>query len=125
METNTKLGDSVYFHAGNTLDVNLFVPSVLDWGGRGLVVRQDAAFPGPVATKLAVAGSGRIDLRVRVPSWTAGARVLVNGVEQDSVAAGSYARIDRHWVSGDVVELSLLTASCRVRAPAAHLASRM
>ena len=31
IETNTKLMDSIYFHNGTTLTVNLFMPSVLTW----------------------------------------------------------------------------------------------
>lgn len=110
MEIHTRHGDSIYFHAGNTLYVNLFIPSVLSWAGRGVSVRQDTTFPESAATRLTVTGSGRIDLRVRVPSWACGARLLVNGVAQSAVVPGTYARVDRHWVSGDVVELSLSTS---------------
>ncbi|MER5642966.1 beta-L-arabinofuranosidase domain-containing protein [Streptosporangium sp. NPDC002524] len=35
IETNTKLMDSIYFHNGTTLFVNLFAPSTLDWSQRG------------------------------------------------------------------------------------------
>lgn len=97
----TEHRDSIYFHAGNVLYVNLFVPSVLSWAGRGVLVRQDPA------TRLTITGSGWIDLRVRVPSWAQGAVLRVNGVAEQPVTAGTYARVDRHWVSGDVVDLSL------------------
>jgi hypothetical protein len=45
MESHTKLADSIYFMAGKTLYVNLFIPSVLTWSQRGLTIRQDTAFP--------------------------------------------------------------------------------
>lgn len=117
METNTKHADSVYFHSGNTLYVNLFIASVLTWPGRGITVRQDTGFPESAATKLTITGSGRIDLRVRVPSWATGAQLRVNGVAQGSVTPGSYARIDRTWDSGDVVDLSLPMALSRESTP--------
>ncbi len=117
LETGTKHGDSIYFHAGNTLYVNLFIPSVLTWAGRGMSVRQDTTFPESAATRLTITGSGRIDLRVRIPSWASGARLRVNGVAQQPVAPGTYARVDRRWVSGDVVDLSLPMALRRERAP--------
>ncbi|WP_082373344.1 beta-L-arabinofuranosidase domain-containing protein [Nocardia sp. NRRL S-836] len=117
METNTRHGGSIYFHAGNTLYVNLFIPSVLTWSGRGVSVRQDTSFPESGATRLTITGSRRIDLRVRVPSWAAGARLLVNGVEEHPATPGTYARIDRHWSSGDVVDLTLPMALRLERAP--------
>ncbi|GAA3661491.1 hypothetical protein GCM10022267_54600 [Lentzea roselyniae] len=106
IETSTKYGDSIYFHAGNVLYVNLFVPSVLHWAGRGVWVRQDTTFPESAGTRLTITGSGWIDLRVRIPSRAAGAVLRVNGVAEKPVIPGTYARVDRHWVSGDVVDLS-------------------
>ncbi|MGC7096048.1 beta-L-arabinofuranosidase domain-containing protein [Amycolatopsis lurida] len=117
METNTKHGDSIYFHAGNTLYANLFIPSVLTWPGRGLSVRQDTSFPETAATRFTITGSGRIDLRVRVPSWATGAQIRVNGTVQGAPTPGTYARIDRDWVSGDVVELSLPMALTQESTP--------
>lgn len=107
LETNTKHGDSVYLHSGNTLYVNLFIASVLTWPGRGIVVRQDTTFPDTATTRLTITGSGPIDLRVRVPSWTTGAALRVNGVPRPAPAPGTHARIDRTWASGDVVDVSL------------------
>jgi uncharacterized protein len=103
MEISTKHGDSIYFHAVNTLYVNLFVPSVLTWAGRGVSVRQSCQEPG--ATRLTITGSGRIDLRLRIPSQAVGARLLVNGVAEPPVTPGTYASVDRHWANGDVVDL--------------------
>lgn len=107
LEAGTKLGDSIYFHAGNVLYVNLFIPSVLTWAGRGVRVRQETAFPESGGTTLTITGSGWIDLRLRIPSWAEGAVLRVNGVAEKPVVPGTHARVDRHWVSGDAVELSL------------------
>ncbi|SOB88688.1 beta-L-arabinofuranosidase domain-containing protein [Streptomyces sp. 1331.2] len=110
VESNTKLMDSVYFHDGTTLTVNLFLPSVLDWTQRGITVTQTTAFPAEDTTTLKVTGSvgGTWSLRVRIPGWTSGAVVSVNGVAQ-SVAAtpGTYATLTRSWVSGDTVTVKL------------------
>jgi uncharacterized protein len=117
METNTKHGDSIYFRSGTTtLWVNLFIPSVLTWPGRGLVVRQDTGFPDTPSTRLTVTGSGAIDLRLRVPSWAVGAQLRLNGADVP-VTPGGYARLDRTWASGDVVDLSLPMALSRESAP--------
>ena len=41
----------------------------------------------------------------RIPSWTTGAKVYVNGSETGTPVAGEYMRIDRKWSDGDKVEL--------------------
>ncbi|MEV4052436.1 beta-L-arabinofuranosidase domain-containing protein [Amycolatopsis sp. NPDC049688] len=107
MESQTKFTDSVYFFTGETLYVNLFIASVLTWPGRGITVRQDTTFPASSGTKLTIGGSGHIALKIRIPRWTSGAVVKVNGVAQGSPAPGSYFTIDRTWASGDVVDVSL------------------
>ncbi|MEV6877641.1 beta-L-arabinofuranosidase domain-containing protein [Amycolatopsis sp. NPDC051128] len=107
MESQTKFADSVYFYSGETLYVNLFLASVLTWPGRGITVRQDTTFPASSGTKLTITGSGHIALKIRIPKWTSGAVVKVNGVAQGTTAPGSYFTIDRTWASGDVVDVSV------------------
>ena len=46
-------------------------------------------------------------LRLRIPAWAAGASLKVNGELQAGPAAAGFARIDRTWRAGDVVELRL------------------
>ncbi|WP_430782733.1 beta-L-arabinofuranosidase domain-containing protein [Actinoplanes sp. G11-F43] len=108
METNTKLADSVYFTDNTTtLYVNLYVPSTLTWPGRGITIRQDTTFPESTTARLTVTGSGPIDMRLRIPGWTSGAQVRVNGTLTGAPAPGTYLSVNRTWTSGDVVEISL------------------
>lgn len=69
IETNTKLMDSIYFHNGTTLFVNLFAPSTLDWSQRGITVTQTTSYPVGDTTSLQVTGnvSGSWTMRVRIP----------------------------------------------------------
>jgi uncharacterized protein len=102
--------DSIYFHDDTTLIVNLFVPSVLTWSARGITVTQSTAYPASDTTSLTVTGnvSGTWTMRVRVPAWTSGATISVNGVAQDVPATpGAYASLTRSWASGDVVTVRL------------------
>jgi DUF1680 family protein len=47
-------------------------------------------------------------LYMRIPSWCSNASISINGATQTvSFEAGSYARIERKWKQGDVVELTL------------------
>jgi DUF1680 family protein len=46
-------------------------------------------------------------LRLRIPAWAENAVILVNGKPQPSPAIGAFARIERTWKAGDIVELRL------------------
>ncbi|KOT95978.1 hypothetical protein ADK87_24480 [Streptomyces sp. NRRL F-4711] len=111
LEMHTRLMDSVYFHdGGTTLTVNLFVPSVLTWAARGITVTQTTSYPVSDTTTLRITGDagGTWALRVRIPGWTDGAVVGVNGVAQDITATpGTYATVERAWASGDTVTVRL------------------
>jgi DUF1680 family protein len=107
MESQAKFVDSIYFHSGETLYVNLFIPSVLTWPGRGISVRQDTTYPTAPSTRLTITGAGHIALRIRIPQWTTGAVVRVNGVAQTATTPGTYFTIDRTWASGDVVDVAV------------------
>ncbi len=115
METNTCHPGRIYAQSGTSLYVNLFIASELSW--RGFTVRQETSFPESGSTRLTITGSGTIDLRVRIPAWAARAQIRVNGVVQDPVTPGAYARFDRTWSSGDVVDISLPMALHRESTP--------
>ncbi|MEO3814232.1 beta-L-arabinofuranosidase domain-containing protein [Sphaerisporangium sp. B11E5] len=110
VEVNTNLMDSIYFHNGNTLTVNLFMPSVLNWSQRGITVTQTTSFPVSDTTTLQVTGnvSGSWTMRIRIPGWTSGATISVNGTQESvSTTPGTYASLTRTWTSGDTVTVRL------------------
>jgi DUF1680 family protein len=105
-----KLGDSIYHRDAEGLWVNLFIASRLDWSERGITLTQDTRFPEQAGARLTIdqAPGTAWTLRIRIPSWTAGARVLVNGKPVDAIATpGSYASIARQWKKGDRVDVEL------------------
>ncbi|XVV00721.1 beta-L-arabinofuranosidase domain-containing protein [Actinosynnema sp. CA-248983] len=110
LEVNTSLANSIYFHSGTTVTVNLYTPSTLNWSERGITVTQTTTFPVSDTTSLTVSGnvSGSWTMRLRIPSWTSGATISVNGVAQNiTTTPGSYASVTRSWAPGDVVALRL------------------
>ena len=110
LETNTKLMDSIYFHSGTTLTVNLYAPSVLTWAQRGITVTQTTTYPVGDTSTLTLAGttSGSWSIRVRIPAWTSGATVSVNGTVQNvATAPGTYATVTRAWQAGDTLSVRL------------------
>ncbi|KAI0458598.1 hypothetical protein F5B21DRAFT_511817 [Xylaria acuta] len=108
VETNTKLMDSVYGYDSLSLYVNLFTPSKLTWSQRGVTVTQTTTFPVGDTTTLTILGSGAWAMKIRIPSWTSGATISVNGQQQSiTTTPGSYATISRTWTSGDTVTVKL------------------
>ena len=52
--------------------------------------------------------SGSWTMRLRIPAWTEGAQISVNGQVQDIAATpGTYAALTRSWTSGDTVTVKL------------------
>ncbi|OXS30881.1 beta-L-arabinofuranosidase domain-containing protein [Streptomyces sp. XY006] len=110
LEMHTRLMDSLYYRSDTTLIVNMFVPSVLNWSERGITVTQTTNFPVSDTTTLRVTGNvgGTWTMRIRIPSWTSGATVSVNGTAQNiPTAPGSYTSLTRSWTSGDTVTVRL------------------
>jgi DUF1680 family protein len=109
-ENFSKLQDSIYFHNGRTLYVNLFVPSTLDWREKNVTLRQETGFPDEDTSQLTVTAAhpSDMDIRIRIPYWTRGAIVKVNGKPvPDTPEAGKYLSIQRTWKTGDKVQIKL------------------
>lgn len=110
MENHAKYADTIYFHAPDTLYVNLFVASQLDWPEKGVTLRQETAFPERDATRLVVRCKlpVRFVMKIRHPFWAESAAVSINGAAADMRSSpGSYLGLERTWHDGDVVEMRL------------------
>ena len=112
MENHVKYNADIYFHNDDSLWVNLFIPSVLNWKDKGLTVTQQTEFPNVGASQLTIGADKptKMNLRVRVPGWVApGAfAIRVNGEAQPTAATASgYVSIEREWNDKDVVEIEL------------------
>jgi DUF1680 family protein len=109
VESFAKLGDSLYFHDADSLWVNLFAASTLDWRERGLRVVQTTRFPDEGATRLTfhTATPQALTVRLRIPAWAVGAQARLNGALMAGAQPGRYLVLDRVWREGDVIDLSL------------------
>jgi len=105
MENHTKYGEAIYFHGGDSVYVNLFIPSKLNWAERGLRLAQRTDYPKSGRTVLTMESDppGTVTLRVRCPGWAAGpVSFELNGRRLDLPGApGTYAAIAREWRKGD------------------------
>ncbi len=111
MENHAKYGDSIYFHNGDKLWVNLFIASELDWKEQGVAIRQETDFPEGETTTLTVKASKptEFDLRLRVPYWAgSGVTLKINGERQPVTAQPvSFLSIRRTWNDGDRIEMTM------------------
>ena len=111
MENHGKYSEFIYTHQHDSLFVNLFIASELNWKGKGIKLKQETKFPYAEQTKLIITKSNSsFKLMVRYPSWVAdGAlKISVNGkAVVYSAHPSSYITISRNWKKGDVVEVML------------------
>jgi DUF1680 family protein len=112
LENFSKLGDGFYFHNEQSLWVNLFFASEVNWREKGVTLRQETRFPDEAGTRLTIQAKSpaRFTLNVRIPYWADAASVTINGKPfqpRQKLVPSSYAKIDRTWKNGDRVEVKL------------------
>jgi DUF1680 family protein len=77
--------------------------------GQKITLIEDTRYPFEEQVRFTVKSSTRVTfpLYLRVPSWTRGASVKINGKAADvTPEPGKYLRIEREWKNGDRVELN-------------------
>ncbi len=111
LENHARYGESIYFHNADSLWVNLFIASELNWSEKNLVVRQETSFPSTNTTALVFKAAHPVSfaLRLRIPEWsTHGVTVKINGeIQKIDARPQSYLALQREWRDGDRVELTL------------------
>ena len=111
MENHGKYNEFIYTHQHDSLFLNLFIASELNWKEKKVKIKQETNFPYEENTRLTVTqGNAPFKLMIRYPSWVAegGLQVLVNGKLVDvSAKPSSFFAINRVWEKGDVVEIKL------------------
>jgi uncharacterized protein len=112
LENFSKLGEGFYFHNANAIWVNQFFASEVNWREKGVLLRQETRFPDEAGTRLVIQAKSpaAFVLNVRIPYWAEGASVTINGKPfppKEKMTPSSYAKIERTWKNGDVVEVKL------------------
>jgi uncharacterized protein len=109
-EEYAKLTDTIYFHDENSLYVNLYVASELEWPEKSLRVRQDTRFPEEQGVTILVSAKNptKMTVNLRIPYWVQGGSVKINGTALPAFASpAGYLSLNRVWKHGDKIELSL------------------
>jgi DUF1680 family protein len=111
MENHSKYGNTIYYQGQDSLYVNLFIASELNWADKGISVRQETQFPESDTTVLKIKAEKPVQfaLKVRHPAWAVdGLTVSVNGKKQKIESTpGSYFALDREWHNGDAVKIQM------------------
>jgi uncharacterized protein len=116
IENHAKYGDSIYFCGKpdgpqrDSLYVNLFIASTLNWQEKGITLKQITSFPEAGKTRLEIkAGSPQsFTMNIRHPGWAGKASVSINGKSAvTSRKPGTFIALKRRWKNGDAVEVDL------------------
>lgn len=105
-ESHAKYGEAIYYHNDKGIYVNLFIPSQVSWKEKGMILRQETAFPSEENTTLTVSVKSPVETTVylRYPSWSKGVSVSVNGKKVSvKQKPGSYIAVTRQWKDGDCI----------------------
>ncbi|MFN2126421.1 MAG: beta-L-arabinofuranosidase domain-containing protein [Anaerolineales bacterium] len=111
MENHGKYNQMIFTHSKDSLFLNLFIASQLNWKEKGVVIKQETNFPFEEQTKLTVTkGASEFNLLIRFPGWVdhGALKILINGkVYNHSEKPSSYINIHRKWEKGDEVQVFL------------------
>ena len=93
--------------------VNLYIPSVVDWKEKGLVIRQEASIPWQdTVTFTIVRADQPVDasLDLRLPRWLAGNAVFEVDGQAREIKGEPVCSVTKTWKTGDHVTLKLPAA---------------
>jgi DUF1680 family protein len=101
-----------YFYSTSKegLYLHLYDNSQLDWhleDGTGLKVAQKTNYTWDGTAEITVTPAKPAEFAVylRIPGWSEGTQVTVNGKQVSGAASGQYLALSRRWVSGDVIHV--------------------
>lgn len=104
------ISDWALMEDGEGLVLNWYGPATIKTtrGDVDVTLRQEIDYPrgGRIVIHVEPSKAASFVLKLRIPHWSATARLTVNA-EELAVQPGTYARIERPWKPGDVVQLEL------------------
>jgi DUF1680 family protein len=118
----TSFGAYVYNASASQVSVDLYVQGSarFELGGTQLKLHQRSNYPwdGSISIKLELEQAAQFSLRLRIPGWTRGANLKVNGqpVELEPILKHGYAILERTWQPNDEVLLEFPMPIERLRA---------
>ncbi|MTI95255.1 MAG: hypothetical protein FH749_07180 [Firmicutes bacterium] len=96
LENHFKYHESIYAWNEDNLFVNMYVPSQVDWGQKGVKI-QLASGEGEGQFELRVSGKGLFALRLRKPGWSQGVAIEIDGRPVNPPLIDGYFTLEREW----------------------------
>ena len=101
-----------YFHDPDGIFVNLYTPSTLRWtaaDGAQFTLAQTGSYPfeGKIAMRLRASRPSSFAVRLRIPAWSSGPAIRVNGERVPAPVETGFATVRRRWKDGDRIDLEL------------------
>ena len=89
----------LFHRAGDTATFNFYASALVPG------FDMYALYPRTDSARIVSHTTGKLKLRLRIPSWSAKTEVKLNGKAFADVKAGTYFTIDHDWALGDIVEI--------------------
>ncbi|WP_163407986.1 aceric acid hydrolase [Flavobacterium ajazii] len=111
--TIAEVSNYAYSFSKEGLYVNLYGSNNLNsktLSGEKIEIEQQTNYPwdGKITLKIIKAPKEEYAFLLRIPGWSQGATISVNGKNiNETVASGSYQKIAQKWKKGDVIELNI------------------
>jgi hypothetical protein len=100
----------IYNYYDESLVVDQYIYSEIDLMNKsqGIKLNQKSDFPHKGYSKIEVLDSKNEDLVIyfRIPSWDKKMVINLNGLKIDYEVVNGYAKINKNWQNGDVIELT-------------------
>jgi hypothetical protein len=99
-----------YFKDAKGIFVNLYLPSQVKWtspDGALVKLSQEGDYPlsGSVTLRVDISRPSRFALRLRIPAWSAKAKIRLNDAPVYPRTNAGFATLDRRWKTGDQIAI--------------------
>jgi DUF1680 family protein len=90
MECPERFAENIYGCRGDTLYINTFMASSLDWTAKGMTLTMDTKFPECDTVKLTITGTGTMPIKVRAGWWKRRPwTITIDGVPMNAVTGSA------------------------------------
>ena len=104
IENTGRYGESIYFRDEKSLFINLYIPSVVEWQEKGLVIQQSGKLPWQDTVTFTIVRAERpveAALSLRMPKWLAGRAMFGMAGKTHEIGSTPVFSVMKTWKTGD------------------------
>lgn len=113
IENTGRYGEGIYFRDDQSLYINLYIPSVVDWKEKGLVIRQQGSIPWQDTVTFTIERAEKpviATLHLRLPDWLSDNAVVTLAGETRGIDSQAVFSTTKTWKTGDQFTIKLPAA---------------